>query len=65
MTKKDYVAIGRALRQTREEGGIGSIALRNVSANIADAFAVDNPDRFDRQRFLRFVETGRDTCHAG
>jgi hypothetical protein len=75
MTKKDYVAIGKALRlaagftfpQTAHDLatnytqlGQGFImGIRAVSEKLSDVFERDNP-LFDRARFLRFVETGKD-----
>lgn len=63
MTKKDYKAIGQALhlqslRVTTRETSPASM-VRDVAQAIATVFAADNP-RFDRARFLRFVETGID-----
>lgn len=52
MTKKDYHAIGEALR-------LAGDTVRTAPL-IADVFEKDSP-RFDRERFLRFVATGKDT----
>ena len=57
MTRKDYIAIGKALRDTSlhlHESKIYAVAQR-----VADVFASDNP-LFDRARFLRFIETGKE-----
>lgn len=73
MTRRDYVTIGKAVRAARDEieagpevgqpdtfdeGGFS--ALTWVMRALTDALEADNP-RFDRARFLRFVETGQDT----
>lgn len=73
MTRRDYVAIGKALRAAHDEIEAGRevgqpdtfnegrfTALAWVTRAIADTLEADNP-RFDRARFLRFVETGQDT----
>jgi len=67
MTKKNYRAIGKALRSVEflepldsDTGEIVDECIRQIAFAIANVFEQDNP-RFDRQRFLRFVETGKDT----
>jgi len=55
MTKKDYRAIGHAIREAFTYG----VSPRDIAERVADVFAKDNPS-FDRKRFLRFVETGKD-----
>ncbi len=69
MSKKDYVAIGKALRTVlvRYNSGFSNphdytVAhiIHHAALEIAAVFAADNPN-FDRQRFLWFVETGEDT----
>ena len=54
MTRKDYILIARALRESRP--GIGYernlLAWEGTCIRMADALAADNP-RFDRERFMR------------
>ncbi len=51
MTRKDYVLIAEALRESRPQ--MGGIEGWNCAAiGVADALARDNP-RFDRERFLK------------
>ena len=62
MTRKDYIAIGQAIRAAfltspRSEPVVSVVS--KVTLGIADVFEKDNP-RFDRARFLRFVEIGED-----
>jgi hypothetical protein len=74
MTKKDYVAIGHALQYTKghflpertkgTDTNLVDRVLDVASRYIANAFKDDNPS-FDRERFLRFVETGKDTRSWG
>jgi hypothetical protein len=59
MTRKDYVLIAVALRDTllidcpTEEFLNGAIAARDSAVlRVADALGRDNP-RFDRERFLK------------
>jgi hypothetical protein len=62
MTKKDYKAIGLVVRDrvlVDQSLSHGSHCVRRLAEKLADVFAADNP-RFDRERFLRFVETGVD-----
>jgi tetraacyldisaccharide-1-P 4'-kinase len=59
MTKKDYVAIAKALAETwhgcpferLEYSAAWNNALTRAATNIADVMQADNA-RFDRQRFL-------------
>jgi hypothetical protein len=54
MTRKDYVLIAQALRDSAgwwPSSGGSSAAMRVVLADLADALACDNP-RFDRRRFI-------------
>jgi hypothetical protein len=64
MSQKDYKAIGKAIY----DAGLGFIEQEEtkpshlvywITQNIADVFERDNPN-FDRERFIRFVETGVD-----
>lgn len=58
MTKKDYVAIARAINEGRAETLIGdepsthTKAVDGVAMRIADAME-DQSDKFDRARFLK------------
>lgn len=65
MTKKDYLAIAKVLHQHRMIGYVVQDSDEGpyIAEEIADVFAADNP-LFDRARFLRFVETGKDTPAA-
>jgi hypothetical protein len=65
MTKKDYRAIGHAIRCFTEAHSqpVPSLWL-DFSKVLAGVFERDNP-KFDRARFLRFVETGKDTRSWG
>ena len=50
MTKKDYIAIAKVLRERSPFRDAGTIAL--IAADLAqNVFAPDNPN-FDRDRFL-------------
>jgi len=71
MTRRDYRAIGKALRAAgaylafnpdslSPEAEKRRWAVQYVAPYIADVFEQDNP-RFDRERFIRFIETGKDT----
>lgn len=60
MSRKDYVAIAAAIRNTydsynteewADDGWSERTAIRLVAEAIADELAYDNPS-FDRQRFL-------------
>ena len=58
MTRKDYIALARALTAARANNRTGDAnralynnGIDNAAACIADALAADNP-RFDRARFL-------------
>lgn len=54
MTKKNYEAVARVLREEREQWeGNGQVlnALAYVASGLAGAFAADNQS-FDRKRFL-------------
>ena len=55
MTRKDYVLIAEALRDAR---GLDDLGLRSVAVSMADRLEEDNP-RFDREKFLTYVLTGR------
>lgn len=64
MSRKDYVAIGNAIRNSFDVCSAmtwnNPEVIKNVVARqIAGVFEQDNP-RFDTNRFLRFVETGKD-----
>lgn len=54
MTRKDYVAISKAIAATR--GNYGNLAVQkaidNVAYALADEFRGDNP-RFDYDRFVK------------
>ena len=54
MTRKDYIALARAISEartrTREKLGSGYV-LSMVTVTIANELAADNP-RFDRARFF-------------
>ncbi len=64
MGPTDYRAIGQAIRNARMGSKVtGYTPDHLVSEYLADVFERDNP-RFDRERFLRFVETGKDTRRA-
>ena len=63
MTRKDYVAIARAIKDARPLAlerrqafplslVIAKDVLETVAANLADTLAADNP-RCDRSRFLK------------
>jgi hypothetical protein len=58
MTRKDYEAIARALRNSRigfpgsREAAAGETALGHAAKLLSDHCAADNP-RFDRARFLK------------
>ena len=53
MTKKDYIVIAAAIRETRDQEFDHSAieAIDRVAERIADKLQADNP-RFNRQRFL-------------
>lgn len=52
MTKKDYIVIAAAIRETRTVSDEQEhYVLDRVAARIADKLQSDNP-RFDRKRFL-------------
>lgn len=60
MTRKDYVALARAIHGAQPEPA-ASIELKQwerVWYRIADVLEADNP-RFDRQRFIDAVENGK------
>lgn len=65
MTRKDYILIAEALRNTHarevelngQEGTAGGIRL--AASALADALASDNP-RFDRKHFLAVVHGDKD-----
>jgi hypothetical protein len=60
MTKKDYRAIGQAICNARMGSKVtGYTPDHLVAEYLADVFERDN-SHFDRARFLRFVETGKD-----
>lgn len=59
MTKKDYRAIGEALRRAGDT--VNAVGMASL---LADVFEQDNLC-FDRERFLRFVATGIDTRKGG
>lgn len=72
MTKKDYVAIGNAIHEAhdwwirewqRYSPDDKDAPFTYIVSKITDVFAADNP-LFDRARFLRFVETGKDAPAA-
>ena len=54
MTKKDYEAVARVIREVREEfpEGTAPPALSYVASGLASVFAANN-ERFDRQRFIQ------------
>jgi hypothetical protein len=57
MTKKDYIAIARALNVqlvgwTIAESPDAAKIVAGIADEISDLFAADNP-RFDRARFLQ------------
>jgi len=58
MSKKDYIVIAKALRETRDEAVRNAAspsaftALEAVARNLADALERENP-AFDRARFLK------------
>jgi len=56
MMRRDYIRIGQAIRDsiTTDEGAQQGYI---TALHLADVFAADNT-RFDKERFLRFVETG-------
>lgn len=62
-SKRDYVAVADVIRDVEHFGVPGGQAdLRTTHAiadGFADLFARDN-DRFDRARFLCYIETGHD-----
>ena len=66
MTKKDYVAIAKVIREqvehvdnmvatgcsSLEEGTMRKVTLLQTRASLAETFAFDNP-RFDRETFKK------------
>ena len=60
MTRKDYVAIARAIYQTRQDrhDGVATMTLESVAERIATVMEVDNP-RFDRERFIKACEADK------
>jgi hypothetical protein len=57
MTRKDYIALAGAIRETRELvlSPVAVSAVESVTQKIADALAADN-GRFDRERFYAACE---------
>lgn len=52
MTRKDYIAIARALNNAKPEGPLAAFRQHTQDCNaVADALQRDN-ERFDRDRFL-------------
>ena len=51
MTRKDYIAIAKALSEVDPSTDDGFFAIRHAAENIADVFEQDNPN-FDREKFL-------------
>ena len=58
MTKKDYIAIGRELREFPVNTGRTVLTPESakilIAQRLANVFQADNP-RFNRERFLNFV----------
>ena len=49
MTKKDYILLARVI----EDLPLKPIERTSVAMRIASALAIDNPARFDREKFLK------------
>lgn len=50
MTKKDYIAIAKAIREVAGSGEANQLTVRAIVQNIADVLGDDNP-RFNHTTF--------------
>jgi len=51
VTKKDYIAFAKAIKEEQEQGSFHA-SLDSLVNRICDIFVADNP-RFDREKFLK------------
>ena len=60
MTKKDYIAIAKAINETMWSKGADPATLTALIARLSIAFTNDNP-RFDHKRFWQACTTNPST----
>lgn len=53
MTRKDYKLLTSVIRRIYDGYPSYDNALRLLATVLADELKVDNPERFDRERFLK------------
>jgi hypothetical protein len=58
MTKKDYIAIGQALKEARRMSAQtqdANYAIGNCIDTLSRVFEADNP-KFDKSKFVKFIQ---------